>query len=842
MNATSPAALTARFAVARATVGGAFSRERGRLALATLAIALGIALGFAIELVNRAAIAEFASGMATLSGRADLEVRGPRAGFDEAVFPTIARMDGVAVASPIVEVDAQVPGRRDALHVYGVDPFRAVQVTPALVGVADRALDLLEPDTIFLNPSAAHDLALHPGDRITLQTGLVEIVVRIAGLTPPDAQSPYAVMDIAAVQDRLHRDGKLTRIDVRLAPGADPAAAEADIRRELPAGVVVAPPAAGVDATTRLSRAYRVNLNVLALVALFTGGLLVFSTQALAVTRRRAQFALLRTLGLTRRRLLALVLGEASLIGAAGAVVGLPAGYLLAQWALERFGGDLGAGFFRGVAPQLTIDLTAALMYGALGIFAAMAGALAPALDAARADPAAALKPGDAEVAFAHMRAAWPALLLLVLGGFATLLPPVAGLPLFGYAAIVALLLGTLLLLPRIANRLLAWAPRPRYAPAGLALDQLRGASGQATVSLAAIVASVALLVSMAIMVASFRHSLDDWLLRVLPADAYVRPGVFSDSAYFTAADQERIAALPGVRKIEFARVQSILIDAALPRVTLVARSLDDPLRRLPLVGDPLPPRPGDPPAVWVTEPVRDLYGFAPGQQVMLPLAGRDVRFTVAGVWRDYARQQGAVLIDRALYLALTGDRDANEAAIWLSPGVTADDLRRQLEARVAAADRITVATAGELRQISLKIFDRTFAVTYALEAAAIAIGLAGLASSFGALALARRREFGMLRHLGMTRRQIGAMLATEGLAVSGIGLCTGLALGAVISLILIHVVNRQSFHWSMDLAVPWAALAAFSFALLALALLTTLVAAREAMSEDAVRVVRDDW
>jgi putative ABC transport system permease protein len=575
---------------------------------------------------------------------------------------------------------------------------------------------------------------------------------------------------------------------------------------------------------------------------LFTGGLLVFSTQALAVTRRRAQFALLRTLGLTRRRLLALVLGEASLIGAAGAVAGLPAGYVLAQWALERFGGDLGAGFFRGVAPQLTIDVTAALMYGALGIFAAMAGALAPALDAARADPAAALKPGDAEVAFVRMRAAWPALLLLVLGGFATLLPPVAGLPLFGYAAIVALLLGTLLLLPRIANRLLAWAPRPRYAPAGLALDQLRGASGQATVSLAAIVASVALLVSMAIMVASFRHSLDDWLLRVLPADAYVRPGVFSDSAYFTAADQERIAALPAVRTIEFARVQSILVDAALPRVTLVARSLDDPLRRLPLVGDPLPPRPGDPPAVWVTEPVRDLYGFAPGQQVMLPLAGRDVRFTVAGVWRDYARQQGAVLMDRALYLALTGDRDANEAAIWLAPGVTADDLRRQLEARVAAADRITVATAGELRQISLKIFDRTFAVTYALEAAAIAIGLAGLASSFGALALARRREFGMLRHLGMTRRQIGAMLATEGLAVSGIGLCTGLALGAVISLILIHVVNRQSFHWSMDLAVPWAALAAFSFALLALALLTTLVAAREAMSEDAVRVVRDDW
>ena len=362
------------------------------------------------------------------------------------------------------------------------------------------------------------------------------------------------------------------------------------------------------------------------------------------------------------------------------------------------------------------------------------------------------------------------------------------------------------------------------------------------SVSLAAIVASVALFVSMAIMVASFRQSLDDWLLRVLPADVYVRPGMFADSAFFSADDQRRIAVLGGVERVEFSRADSVLIDAARPRVTLLARTLDDPLRRLPLEGDVHVPAASDPPAVWVTEAVRDLYGFSPGQRVMLPLAGRNVAFTVAGVWRDYARQQGALLIDRAQYIALTGDRNANEAALWLRSGTTADTVRREIEAEIADADRVAVSTAGELRQISLRVFDRTFAVTYALEAAAVAIGLAGLASSFGALALARRREFGMLRHIGMTRRQIGAMLATEGAAVSGIGLLVGLVLGGIISLILIHVVNRQSFHWSMDLAVPWATLAVFSFALLALALLTTLVAAREALGEDAVRVVKDDW
>jgi putative ABC transport system permease protein len=317
---------------------------------------------------------------------------------------------------------------------------------------------------------------------------------------------------------------------------------------------------------------------------------------------------------------------------------------------------------------------------------------------------------------------------------------------------------------------------------------------------------------------------------------------LFADSVFFSTADQQRIASLDVVQRVEFSRAESVLIDAARPRVTLIARTLDDPLRRLPLEGDVYMPDASDPPAVWVTEAMRDLYGFSPGQRVTLPLAGRNVAFTVAGVWRDYARQQGALLIDRAQYIASTGDRNANEAALWLRHGATAETVRREIEAKVAGDDRVTVATAGELRQISLRVFDRTFAVTYALEAAAVVIGLAGLASSFGALALARRREFGMLRHLGMTRGQIGAMLSTEGAAVSGIGLLVGLALGGVISLILIHVVNRQSFHWSMDLAVPWVALAVFSCALLALALVTTLVAAREALGEDAVRVVKDDW
>jgi putative ABC transport system permease protein len=229
------------------------------------------------------------------------------------------------------------------------------------------------------------------------------------------------------------------------------------------------------------------------------------------------------------------------------------------------------------------------------------------------------------------------------------------------------------------------------------------------------------------------------------------------------------------------------------------------------------------------------------GETIRLPLAERLEPFTVAGVWRDYARQQGAIVVERALYTRLTGDAWVNDAAVWLARDARAADIERALRA-LPGGDRVDVATPGELRAVSLRIFDRTFAVTYALEAVAVLIGLTGLSSAFGALVLRRRREFGVLRHLGLTRRQIGTMLATAGLLLAGVGAVVGIALGFVIALILIHVVNRQSFHWSMDLAIPWVGLAALAAALLALATVTAWLSGRAAMRDDVVRAVKDDW
>jgi putative ABC transport system permease protein len=425
-----------------------------------------------------------------------------------------------------------------------------------------------------------------------------------------------------------------------------------------------------------------------------------------------------------------------------------------------------------------------------------------------------------------------------------TLLPPVDELPLAGYAAIALLLVGTLMLMPRLAALLLRSLPAPPAAAAALALAQLRGAPARVGLSLATIVASVSLMVSMAIMVSSFRHSLDAWLARVLPADAYVRVSSGGDTGYIPPEIQSRIAALPGLARVEFQRERDLMLDPGRPPVALVARPVDPAMaaQRLPLVGEGVPVAAGAPPPLWASEAVADLYGFVPGAVVALPLAEAAVRFTVAGIIRDYARQQGAIVIDRDRYVAATGDTAVTHGALWLTPGATTEAMREAIAREIPGGERLDVFLPGEIRAVSLRIFDRTFAVTYALELAAVAIGLAGLSSTFGALVLARRREFGMLRHLGMTRRQVGAMLATEGLAVGAVGLVAGLGLGALMSLVLIHVVNRQSFHWGMELAVHWAALGGLAAILLALATVTAVASGRQAMGRDVVRAVKDDW
>src|SRR5213592_4805954 len=749
---------------------------RGRALLSVLGIALGVALGYGVYLVNRAAVDELAAAVRGLAGEADLEVRGGRGGFPESLYPAIARLPGVASVSPGLELDAGLAGTERTIRLIGIDALR------------ERRPELLAPDKVLLSAAAAE---LANGDRLRLVVGHRTVELQVAGVV--DLKGVEALTDIATAQWRLERLGQLNRLDVRLKRGADREAVRLRIAALLPPGVHVAPVQALEQASSYPSRAYRVNLDVLAMVALFTGGFLVFSAQALQIARRRGEHALLRVLGLRRRGVLQLVLLEAAALGAIGGLIGLGLGYALALAAVRASGADLGAGVFRGLSPKLDFSLVPAFFYLAAGIAVAAAGALLPALDAARQAPAQALKAGDEQRLFARLSSPWPGLAFILAGAALAQLGPVGGLPIYGYAAIGCLLVGSIALMPRISQAVFDALPLPRSPGLALALAQLRGAPGQAAVSLAAIVASFSLMAAMAIMVASFRQSVDDWLNTVLPAELYFRTSHAGDTGYLEPGFEERVRALPQVARADFLRSGRILLDPSRPPLVLIAR--DRAEKAFPRVGPQYSSR--DLPVIWVSEAVGDLYGFAPGMKVELPMNGKRIAVFVEGIFRDYARQHGAVLIDRADYVALTGDRRVNDAALWLTPGATPAQAMDAIRALPGAAG-IDLGTPGEIRQLSLRIFDRSFAVTYAMEAVAMLVGLFGLSSSLGAIVLARRREFGMLRHLGLTRAQIRAMLAAEGGLLALLGALAGLAAGAAISLVLVYVVNRQSFNWSM--------------------------------------------
>jgi putative ABC transport system permease protein len=817
-----------------------------RLLVTVLAIALGVALGAAVYLVNSAALNEFGLATKRLVGEADVIVRGPSEGFSEQLFTRLAGDTAVSVASPVLVLDVALPGRRDTLKVLGVDPFRAATLQPALIGdISGDLLALFQPDGIYLSSSAAQELQLRRGDLLQVIVGSSPKALHVLGILSEGTYSgALGLMDIASAQWTFNQIGRLNRIDLRLAPGNDVDDFRRTLGQKLPVGVLAIAPRVERDRAVTVTRAYRVNLNMLALVALWTGAFLVFSTQSLSVLRRRSSLALLRALGVTRGQLQRALIGEGAALGVAGSFLGVILGLAFAAIILRYLTGDLGNGQLRAVGASMRAAPLPMLAFFVMGTVVASVGAWLPARSAARQPPARSLKGGDGDYAAVARTSAYSGVALLVLGAALSRLPPMGGLPVFGYAAIAALLFGAVLLVPTLTVKALGLAPPTHRIVLDTAVAQLRENVGLATLSLASIIVSFSLMVAMAIMVYSFRVSFDHWLGKLLPADMQLREPIGSDTAYWSAADQARLATVDGISRIEFRRTRQLLLDPARAPVTLIARGATaaQAAEELPLVRSDKLPLPSNADPVWISEALQDLYGYKLGQQIDLPLAGRIQRFTVAGIWRDYARTSGSLVISRPTYVAATGDGNANEGSIWLNTGANAELTETALRARFARGDSVEILTSTALRERSLQIFDRAFAITYALEAIAVIIGLTGVSFAASSTALARRAEFGMLRHIGMLRRQIVGMLATEGILTSAFGVVYGLALGTALSLVLVYVINRQSFNWSIDLAIPAWQLATLSVTLIAAAAITAIWSGRAAMSQDAVQAVREDW
>ncbi len=828
-----------------------FQTRRTATALSMLAIALGVALGYTIHLINDAALADFSQAMKSVQGEPDAVIapQDSAGRVPLALINELARDEAVALVVPVIET--RVRAGELTVRLIGLDVFSAGLLMPDLLprqGTSIAGGGIFE-DGVYASPALLARLQTKvpegthsAGAGVTVTRGDATWSTRIAGDLPaarPD--DLLLVADIARVQAHFGPTDAVSEGRIRLVPGTKLAGWLNTWTGKLPPGLTLRAAADNQARLSNISRAYRVNLNVLALVALLTGGFLVFATQLTAVAQRSTQFALLGVLGLSPRMRLLQVLFEGLAIGVPGAVIGLALGWAMAVAFTRLMGGDLGGGFFSGGAPVIVPELVPALVFLALGCAASLGGALYPAW-LNRVQPLAqALKTGFAQRPPAAQddaprpRAGKVLALVLIAGAALALtrLPAIYELPLPGYAAIALVLVLGIAVAPVVTQLVFgAFARRELPAAQRIAVQNVIQAPLMAQVAASGLIVSFALTVSMVTMVSSFRVALDQWLDVVLPAPYYVRSkGVPLPAELLAALEHAPFA------RIERMAAGALSLDPRRPAVAVLVRELDraDPGARLPFTGEVIAAPTGSIP-VWISEPMQELYRLQAGQTLRLPLLGREVEVFVGGVWRDYARQFGAVVIGSLDYRALGGSFEATELALW--PRQDGDAAARDWLARAATKFGIETAEAGEVRQLSLNIFDKSFAVTYALEAAAMLIGLFGLAVTLAASVWLRARELATLSALGFDRAMLTRAVVFEGALIATIGLAVGLVCGIAVGAILTHVVNPQAFHWRMDLRIPWMQVLPGAALTLAAAIVASRFAARQATRLPAAQVL----
>jgi putative ABC transport system permease protein len=843
---------------------GAWKAQPVRWALSLATVALGVALGVAIHTVNRSALLEFSRAVDQVNGQASLQIvsrLGRSLGMDDQIFDALMaerQRLNLKGLSPVLEVPT------DKVLVLGIDLFRAAGVSPALLPQASDAgatrssgsqSSLFADDAVFLSPRAMTDLGLKLGDTLSLSHGSQVVDLRVAGELPGVIGQPIAVMDLGLAQWRFGYLGRISRIDLATPAGFTPDMLERRLEEAAyPVSVVQA--AERTERLSQLSRAYRVNLTVLALVALLTGGFLVFTAISLSALQQQSQLALLRALGAPRGLPAVWVFSQAAAVAGLGGVLGIGLGLGLAQVLLGFFGGDLGGGYFGSQTPPMAVAPLWLLAFLALALALGLVAAL-PAYLRLQTDPITTqLRSGRAETL---RPARWTGLagLGLALAGLAlSQMPAVWSLPLFSYAAIASLLFAGVLLVPWLIAGVFAslWtaAQRSNKAAAGTILAGWRLSQAPATANgvTAGVVAAVSLTVAMAVMVSSFRDSVSQWLDQVLPADVYVGTGA-TDMPIFTEADSQAIAQLAGVARVDRVRQLPVLWANDRPEVMVIARSIDwgQPQRSLPLVG-PLSNLGQEATGrlrVFVSEAMVDLYSLRPGVHTALPfvdaLSGQPAQAWVVGVFRDYGRQHGAVVMASEDFERLTGDQSKTGLSVWLKPGVSAEEVMDPMRALGGPIASAKLISAESLRALSLKIFDRSFALTYALELAALLIAVFAVASGFTAQVMLRRKEFALLAQLGQSFGQRMAMVLREALALLVFAVVWGSLLGLLMSQILIHRVNPQSFHWTMETSLPILPLSLLAAGVVAMGLMAALLATRRLLQSQLLApALREDW
>lgn len=885
-------------------------------------LALGVGVFLAIRLANRAAVASFQNFTDLLTAESDGLISAPAGTLSEGVLTELraALGDRPVQLVPVVETTAARPrsseteaiGSRGTFQLLGLDlialqnlasqrgvdrgwfdqegnrprrseaqdPTAPLQPPPA----AGRFWEIFrDPHSVFISEELARRESLGPDGELSLLINEHLVRLRVAGIIPSDpaqprVPAPLLVMDLPAVQRLIGLTGQLSRIEFVLEDGPRRSQRWAELRTMLEDLGRVSPPPAALDAPPPrwlvsspsdrrasgevMTRAFRLNLTILSLLALVVGLYLVFQALDGAVVRRREEIAILRSLGVPPRFIQRAWLGEAALLGLAGGLVGLLLGWIGAQGAVRLVGRTVNALYYATSAERASLHLGEAMLALVLAVLTSLLAGWLPARAAAETPPAQSLGRGHA-LLFAGPRLLRRTGLAggLALAGLGLIwLPPLrldGGLrvPIAAYLAALGwtfaggILGGTVLkkgagLLrgfsrgrsePRSVNRSFQRPDSPAGFALGavvrLAVSHVREPSGRHRLAVAGLVCAVAMTAGMAILVGSFDATMRGWIGRTFQADLYIS----SDGAQSASTENrispvtwQRVVGHPAVARaqvIQAARLQlpageTLLVGADLAFFREFAR----PAWRSEPAGDAVFDSQRNGGMALVSEAFSERFRLHQGDRISVPTPAGVQHLTIAGVFSDYGNERGSLIVDRGHFVGWFGQELASSLILVLRPDTDVDGVRAELRAEHPG---LAVFTQGHLRGEALRIFQQTFAITYALELIGVAVAVAGLGFTMVSLLWERRGELTTLRALGWRRTELAAAAALEGVLTAASGVAVGLLTSLALGWLLIHRVNRQTFGWTLETAWPWAQMAGLAGLVLAAAAVTAWWAGR---------------
>ncbi|KPV52354.1 permease [Kouleothrix aurantiaca] len=790
-----------------------------QIGLAILGVALGVAVVVSIDLTNSSARRAFAISTETIAGRATHQIVGGPNGLDDDIYRRLRVDLGVRSSAPVVEGYAAAPNQPGlTLHILGVDPLAEGQFRPFLSPSnagpnSDLTALFTQPGAALMSADTARAYGLKSGDSFPIRVGSrTETVTLVALLEPQDDAARRSidsllVADVSTAQEWLGMDGKPTQIDLPL-PDGDAAQPVLDrIATILPAGLRVTRPALRTQAIEQMTAAFELNLTALSLLALIVGMFLIYNTITFSVVQRRGLLGTLRCIGVSRRQIFALVLGEAVIVGVVGAVAGVALGIVLGRGLIQLVTQTINDLYFTVSIRNVEISTGPLLKGFLLGMLTTLAAAAVPAIEATFTPPRTVLRRSSYEDRVRRIVPLAGALGvgLLLLGGALLLIPSKSIV--LSFSALFVLTIGAAAVTP-MAVLLLMQLARPLMGRlfgllGRMAARDVIATLSRTSVAIAALMIAVSVTIGVGLMVGSFRQTVVNWLDTTLRADVFVSaPGVSSSrlDAPLPANVVQEISTAPGVARAR--RYRSVTVEGQFGPQLVVALEVTTDRDR-----NSFQFLQGNPSDVWpafaqgqvlVSEPLAFRYDLAPGGTISLLTEQGEREFTIAGVYSDYGSDQGVVMIDLPQYQALWNDQQISSLGVDAAPGQDVDTLVRDLRALVASDQVLNIRSNRALREASIEIFDRTFAITTVLQLLATIVAFIGILAALMALQLERARELGMLRATGLTPRQLwGVVISQTGL----IGLTAGLLalpVGVMLALVLVYVINRRSFGWTL--------------------------------------------